>query len=232
LKIPRFAPILAAVLMALSARAASPIDGSWIGTFMYPSGADLKVIFYFKADGDKVTGKVDSKKGPAPILSGSIKGNEFNFTVSVDGTLIEHECTLSGDTISVKAKFAGQQPSTLTLTRAPYIPPAGPDPTGHWNWTVTLPGADRTYQISANLVFSVGALTGSYHGRFGDAAISDASFKDGVVAFTVAREHEGVPFVLRYRGALSGDTLTGTVDVPPLDGAPASTIAWTASRAN
>jgi hypothetical protein len=230
-KFPWVLPILAACLLCLPARAASPIDGSWTGQYTYPDGTQLKVTFYFKADGDKVTGKVDSKAGPAQILSGSIKGNDFNFRVQFNDSLIEHQCTVSGDTISMKVTFAGQQSSTLTLARVAGAPlSVPPDPNGHWNWTVTLPGGDRTYQVSANLVYSVGMLTGTYHGRFGDAPISDASFRDGVVAFTVSREHEGSPFVLRYTGTLSGDTLTGTVAVPPLDGAPASTIAWSAAR--
>jgi hypothetical protein len=212
-------------------RAASPIDGRWVGTFMYPGGSDLKVTFYFKVEGDRVTGRVDSAAGPAPILPGSIAGNDFNFKVSFKDSIIDHQCTVSGDTISMKVTFAGQQPSTFTLNRvfdAPVAVP--PDPSGHWNWTVTLPSADRTYQISATLVYSQGSLTGTYHGRFGDAAISDASFKDGVVTFSVARDHEGKPFLLKYQGTLSGDTLTGTVAVPPLDGADATTIAWSARR--
>jgi hypothetical protein len=224
---------LAAFLAPLPAPAASPIDGSWAGSFMYPGGTDMKVIFYFKADGDKVTGRVDSKAGPAPILSGSIKGNDFNFRVSFNDSLIEHQCTVSGDTISMKVTFAGQQPSDMTLSRiadGPLTVP--PDPTGHWNWTVTPPGHDRTYEVSANLVYSLGALAGSYHGRFGDASISNASFKDGVVAFSVVRQYEGSPYVLSYSGTLAGGTLTGTVAIPAYDGTPATRIAWKATRGN
>jgi hypothetical protein len=133
----------------------------------------------------------------------------------------------------MKVTFAGQQASTLTLNRVVGAPlDLPPDPSGHWNWTVTPPGGDRTYQVSATLVYSLGVLTGNYHGRFGDAPISEASFKDGLVTFSVLREHEGRPFVLRYSGAFEGNSLTGTVAIPPLDGAPASTISWSATRSN
>jgi hypothetical protein len=230
-KIPRILAVLAAFLLPLCARASSPIDGRWTGDYINPDGTKLGIIFYFKVDGDKLTGRADSKDGPAPILSGSVNGNDFDFKISFNDSLIDHQCTVSGDTISMKVTFAGQQPSVLTLNRvvdAPLVVP--PDPSGHWNWTVTQPGTDKTYQISATLVFSLGVLSGTYHGRFGDAPISDASFKDGVVTFSVAREHEGKPFLLKYQGNFSGDTLTGTVAVPPLDGADATTISWTASR--
>jgi hypothetical protein len=230
----RFPSILAlafACLVALPGRAASPIDGRWTGDYTNPDGTKLNVIFYFKVEGDKVTGRADSKAGPAPILSGSISGNDFSFKVSFKDSLIEHQAAVSGDTITMKVTFAGQQPSTMTLNRVVDAPIAvPPDPTGHWNWSVTPPVGNRTYQISATLVYSLGALTGTYHGRLGDTTITDASFRDGVVTFSVSRDYEGRFIQVRYQGTFSGDTLTGTVAIPPIDGAGATTIPWTAKR--
>lgn len=231
MNIRRIPLVLAACLLPVCAPAASPIDGRWSGEYTYPDGTKLEVIFYFKVDGDRVTGRVDSKKGPAPILSGTIEGSEFDFKASFNDSLIDHRCTVSGDTISMRVTFAGQQPSSLTLKRALDAPPVvPPDPTGHWNWTVTPPGVSRTYQISATLVFSVGTLTGEYHGRLGDVPITDASFRDGIVAFSVTRDYEGKFILVRYQGTLSGDTLTGTIAIPPIDGAAATTIPWSARR--
>jgi hypothetical protein len=230
-KIPQILAVVAACLLPLCARASSPIDGRWVGDYTNPDGTQIRINFYFKVDGDKVTGRADSKEGPAQILSGSVKGNDFDFKISFNDSLIDHQCTVSGDTITMKVTFAGQQPSTIILSRVVDAPLAvPPDPTGHWNWTVTPPGGDRTYQISATLVFSLGTLSGAYHGRLGDAPISDASFRDGVVTFSVARDYEGKPFLVKYQGALSGDTLTGTVAIPPFEGAGAATIPWSARR--
>jgi hypothetical protein len=232
-KILKLFPLLALLLLPLAAAAANPIDGTWEGIFKYPGGnPDLKVRFNFKVDGDKVTGSVDSKKGPAPIISGTASGNMFTFKVAINDVVIEHTCTLSGDTISTLVTFGGQQPTTMTLTRVVGALPPGPTPTGHWHWTVTPPGHDRTYEVSANLVYSDGVLTGSYHGRFGDAYISNATFKAGVVAFSVVRQYEGKPYILSYSGTLDGDTLTGTVAIPAYDGTVATTIDWKADRRN
>jgi hypothetical protein len=222
---------MAACLLPLAATAASPIDGTWEGLFKYPGGnPDLKVTFNLKADGDRVTGAVDSKKGPAPIIPGPINGNSFSFKVAVNDVIVDHQCTLSGDTITVVVTFAGQQPTTLVLKRTAAIPSLGPTPTGHWNWTVSPPSQDHTYLVSATLVFSGGELTGTYHGRYGEAALSDASFKDGVVTFSVTRDYQGKPYTLTYRGALAGDTLTGTVDIPAFNGAPSAKLDWKALR--
>jgi hypothetical protein len=225
--------VLVACLLPLAAMAASPIDGTWEGTFKYPGGnPDLRVVFNLKADGSQLTGAVDSKKGPAPILSGSVNGSSFDFKLAVGDVMIDHQGTVSGDTISMVVTFAGQQPTTMALNRIAATPSLGPTPTGHWNWTVTPPGQDRTYLVSATLVFSGGELTGTYHGRYGEASLSDASFKAGVVTFSVTRDFQGKPYTLTYRGALAGDTLTGTVAIPAFNGAPASTIDWKASRGN
>jgi hypothetical protein len=230
-KFPSILAIVALCLLPLSAKAASPIDGRWVGDYTNPDGTELKITFYFKVDGDKLTGRADSAKGPARIVSGSVSGNDFDFKIEFNDSLIDHQCTVSGDTISMKVTFAGQQPSMLTLTRVVDAPLAiPPDPTGHWNWTIKPPTRDRTYQISATLVYSLGILSGTYHSRIGDAPISDASFKGGVVTFSVARDYEGKPFLVTYQGTLSGDTLTGTVAIPPLDGADATTIPWSARR--
>jgi hypothetical protein len=231
MRFPGILAVLAAFLLPLSAGASSPIDGRWTGDYTNPDGSKLGITFYFKVDGDKLTGRADSADGPAPILKGTVKGDDFDFKVSFNDSLIDHQCTVSGDTITMKVTFAGQQPSILTLNRVVGAPPGvPPDPTGHWNWTVTPPGANRTYQISATLVYSLGALTGTYHGRLGDVPIRDASFKDGVVTFSVMRDYEGKFILVRYQGTFSGDTLTGTIAVPPLDGAEATTIPWSARR--
>jgi hypothetical protein len=233
MRFPKLLLVLAACLLPLAALAASPIDGTWVGKFKYPGGnPDLKVTFNLKADGDRVTGTVDSKKGPAPIMSGSINGNTFNFKVAVNDVVVDHQCTITGDTISVVVTFAGQQPTTMTLDRVAETPSLGPTPTGHWNWTVSPPSQDHTYLVSATLVYSGGELTGTYHGRYGEATLSNASFKDGVVTFDVTRDHEGKSYTLTYKGTLSGDTLTGTVAIPAFNGAPSATLDWKASRKN
>jgi hypothetical protein len=233
-KIPKLLLLIAACLLPLAASAASPIDGTWVGTFKYPGdeNPDLKVTFNLKADGNRVIGTADSKKGPVTILSGTISGNSFDFKLALNDVLIDHQCTVSGDTITMLVTFAGQQPTTMTLKRVAAEPSLGPTPTGHWNWTVTPPSQDHTYLVSATLVYSGGELTGTYNGRYGEAAISDASFKDGVVTFSVTRDHEGKPYTITYQGALSGDTLTGTVAIPAFNGAPSATIPWKASRKN
>ena len=232
MKSTRTLAAIAACLLPLAALAASPIDGSWKGSFKAPDGSgEFALVFTFKADGDKVTGSVTGDNGPAPIVSGSVKDNAFEFKVDVNGTTINHKCTVSGDTIDMVFTFGDQPPAKMTLNRVVAAAPAAPDPTGLWKWTIAPQGAGQVFDISAKLSFADGKLTGLYQSHMGEAPISDASFKDGAIAFSVVRERDGKKFTVKYQGTLAGDSITGTLELPGFDGGDSATLDWKAARA-
>jgi hypothetical protein len=233
MKSPRILATLAALLLPIAAFAASPIDGSWKGSFKTPDGSgETTLTFTFKVDADsKITGTVEGDNGPTPIASGSIKDNAFEFKVDLNGTTINHKCTVSGDTIAMTFTFGDQPPADMKLTRVVAAASSAPDPTGTWKWTVSPAGSGQTFEVSAKLSYADGKLTGTYQSRMGEAPISDASFKDGAVAFSVVRQRDGNTFTIKYKGTLSGDTITGTLDLPGFDGADGTTVDWKASRA-
>ena len=80
-------------------------------------------------------------------------------------------------------------------------------------------------------MLTAGALTGVVAGRQGPAAIGDAIFKDGVVAFTVTRGTPETQVVFKYSGKFDGDTITGTIEKPaPQKDAPPVKTEWKATR--
>jgi hypothetical protein len=231
---PRLLAVAAAFLLPLVASAASPIDGTWTGQIPGREGP-LTLTFTFKAEGGSVTGSVRGDNAPSPIVSGSIKGNAFDFKIVVNGVTVAHTCTINGDTIDMSYTFGGQPASKLKLVRsaaAPAVAQApGPDPTGTWKWTVTPPGAGMTFEVSCRMAYADGKLTGTYMSRNGEAPITEASFKDGALSFSVVRERDGTSFTVRYKGILSGDTITGTLDLPAFGGGDGVTVPWKATRA-
>jgi hypothetical protein len=104
------------------------------------------------------------------------------------------------------------------------------DPTGAWKWTLNAPTGDKV-EVSLKLELKDGKLTGAYSNRFGDAPITEASFKDDVVAFSVDREIDGNKFTVKYSGKLEGDTIKGTVELPGFGGGDPSKMDWNATRA-
>jgi hypothetical protein len=109
------------------------------------------------------------------------------------------------------------------------------NPTGTWKWSI--PGRDgQSFELTLKLEVKDGKLAGTMLGvqrdqfQIPDTPISDASFKNDVVAFTVTREFNGNKFVSKYEGKLEGDTIKGTSERPGRDGG-ATKRDWLAKRA-
>src|SRR5688572_21288968 len=96
-------------------------------------------------------------------------------------------------------------------------------PAGVWKWTQQ--GRDgSSWEQSLKLDYTGGKLTGSLlpaeaaWGQTPEVPISDATFNEGVVAFTVRREFNGNSVAFKYQGKLSADMITGTSERPNRDG--------------
>lgn len=78
----RAAVSIAAVLTFLAVSAwAADINGKWKAEFQTPNGDTRTSIFTFKADGEKLTGAVESRRGTVDIQEGRISGDEVSFVV-------------------------------------------------------------------------------------------------------------------------------------------------------
>jgi hypothetical protein len=121
--------------------------------------------------------------------------------------------------------------AAVALTAAAYAA----DATGNWKWSQE--GRNGPQEITAKLDVKGDKLTGSVTGGGGGqqapmpADISEASIKDGVVSFTVAREFNGNKRVTKYSGKLDGDTIKGTVELPGRGDAAPTKADWVATRA-
>jgi hypothetical protein len=127
-------------------------------------------------------------------------------------------------------------------------PSAPADPSGSWTFQQQMGGRGGggggqrkggrggAATITLTLTLKDGNLTGtvSQPGRGGGdpvvTDISDASFKDGTVTFSVVREFNDNKIVTKYSGKLDGDTITGTVLAPGRGGADPTPRDWVAKR--
>ncbi len=110
--------------------------------------------------------------------------------------------------------------STALVVRAADAPAAKAEaasPAGTWKWSTTMGRqGGASIEQTLKLEYKDGKLTGTVlafetqMGKIPDAAIEEASFKDGVVAFTVTREFNGNKIVTKYEGKLDGDTIKGS----------------------
>ncbi len=102
------------------------------------------------------------------------------------------------------------------------------DPTGTWKWTTQSPNGEIATTLK--LESKDGKLAGAYSNQFGDTTISNATFKDDVLAFDVVREFDGNKFVVKYRGKLQGDAIKGTLEAPGQGGGEPMKLDWNATR--
>ncbi len=111
------------------------------------------------------------------------------------------------------------------------------DPSGTWKWSQPGRQGGTPTEITAKLALKDGKLTGTVTqpGRGGgapmDIEISDASYKDGDIAFSTVQEFNGNKRVTKYTGKLDGDSIKGTVLAPGRGGGEPMPRDWMASRA-
>ncbi len=87
---------------------AADINGNWKGTVKTPDGNDLEIIYYLKAEGENLTGKVEAENlGAVPLLDGKIKGQDFNFKLKLGNTIMENQGKMFSDSIVIKTLVQG-----------------------------------------------------------------------------------------------------------------------------
>ncbi len=109
-------------------------------------------------------------------------------------------------------------------------------PAGTWKWTVQGRQGGQGFEQVLRLDYKEGKVTGTMVGRQGgqfsvpDTAISDASFKDGVLTFSLTREFNGRSFTTKYEGKVEGDTIKGSYERPAFNSAAPAKTEWIAKR--
>lgn len=109
-------------------------------------------------------------------------------------------------------------------------------PTGTWKWTVQGRQGGQGFEQTLKLEHKDGKLTGMILGMQGgqfsvpDTAISDATFKENTIKFTVVREFNGNTFTTKYEGKLVGDLIKGSSERPNPNGGEPVKREWEAKR--
>jgi hypothetical protein len=110
------------ILMALSAMAAFAADvaGTWKASVETPNG-NFENTFVFKVDGAKLTGtSANEMMGETPISDGKVDGDDVSFNIVLNRDGNEFK-------LAYKGKVTGKD----------------------MKLTVTLPGGDRTFEMTA-----------------------------------------------------------------------------------
>ena len=108
-------------------------------------------------------------------------------------------------------------------------------PSGHWKWTVQGRQGGQGFDQELTLVVKDGKLSGVMKGRKAgsysvpDTPITDVTFKDGQVSFSLTRELNGQKFTTKYIGKVEGDAIKGSFERSGVPEAMAKSD-WNATR--
>jgi len=77
------------------------LNGKWKGSIQTDAGSDYPFTYNFKADGNKLSGDVQTPVGTMPITDGSIKGDSILFNVTYNGVDIPNKGKCYTDSIAI-----------------------------------------------------------------------------------------------------------------------------------
>lgn len=112
---------------------------------------------------------------------------------------------------------------------------ASASPAGTWKWTVQGRTGGQGFDQTLKLDYQDGKLSGILLGakteryQVPDTPISDASFDQGTIRFSVTREFNGNKFTTKYEGRLEGDAIRGSSERAGSGGEPVKRE-WNAQR--
>ena len=113
---------------------------------------------------------------------------------------------------------------------------ADASPNGTWKWTQQGRQGGQGSERKIKLELKDGKLTGamlpyeSPMGAMPETPISDGTYKDGVVAFSLTREFNGQSFTIKYEGKLDCDTIKVSSEFPGFNGGEPRNTEWDAKR--
>jgi len=109
--------ILMLTVFSMAAFAAD-VTGNWKASLDTPNGA-IEFTYVLKADGNVVTGTIQSQMGDMKIDEGKLDGDNISFSATVENMgKISYKGTVKGDEMTLTFTFAGGQGGDM-----PAMPP-------------------------------------------------------------------------------------------------------------
>ncbi|TSD63454.1 glycoside hydrolase [Inquilinus sp. KBS0705] len=88
-------------MICLAAAVFADLNGKWTGNLTMADGNSIPVTYDFKVDGEKLTGTAQSPEGDVALENGKIKGDDFSFSVNVNGMDIPHSGKVYADSVGM-----------------------------------------------------------------------------------------------------------------------------------
>jgi len=155
----------------------SKLAGRWEGKFTRPDGEEMKFVYTFKIDGEKLTGTIVSPRGEREITNGKVKEDELSFEVQAGDNVITYQGKLADNKITMKSQGPWGDRET-TLTRVVDI---------NGRWLTKFEGPDGGEGMELTFTFKVDGekLTGKAESAMGELDLINGKVKGDEFSFDV-----------------------------------------------
>ncbi len=177
----------------LSSQNKDALSGKYEGVAKSDQIGDIPLTVEIKNDNGKLSGKIDSPQGPAPITSGTFDNGKIVMKFDAGGSEGTVTAMLDGDKITGKWELGGQGGS-LELKRAsmvavapaaatPAAPAAGDPLTGEWDASADAQGTSIPFTLKLKLEGD--KVTGSSDSSQGSAPLSKGTWVGNKLTFSL-----------------------------------------------
>jgi hypothetical protein len=180
-----------------SAQAKDPLSGKYEGVAKSEQMGDIPLTVEIKNEAGKLSGKIDSPQGPAPITGGTFDngkivmkfdagGNEGTVTATLDGDKITGKWELGGQGGGLELKRAGMAAAAPAASAAPKkesSPAAGDPLSGDWDAAADAQGTSIPFTLKLKL--DGDKVTGSSESAQGAVALSKGTWTANKLTFSL-----------------------------------------------
>jgi hypothetical protein len=154
----------------------SKLAGRWEGKFTRQDGQEMKLLYTFKIDVEKLTGTVESPMGELEIKEGKAKGDDLSFKVEMGDNAVDYQGKLVEGKIKLKSKSSRGE-REITLSRVEDI-------SGRWVAKLESPDGES---MEITFVFKVEGdkLTGKVESPMGNMDLTNGKAKGDEFSFDV-----------------------------------------------
>lgn len=179
-----------------SAQAKDTLSGKYEGVAKSEQMGDIPLTVEIKNDAGKLSGKIDSPQGPAPITGGTFDngkivmkfdagGNEGTVTAMLDGDKITGKWELGGQGGGLELKRAGMAaaPGASAAPKKESAPAAGDPLSGDWDAAADAQGTSIPFTLKLKLEGD--KVTGSSESAQGAVPLSKGTWTANKLTFSL-----------------------------------------------
>ena len=183
---------------------AQNLNGKWKGKMTGPNG-DLDLLYNFNVHADSLIGDVTSVMGTLPLENGKVNGNEFSFTVNVNGQVFSDNGVLEGDIIKLSSPMRDEPMILNRVNEESKI---------DGKWIGKVAGPQGEFEITFTFKVDGDKLTGKNSSTMGENELTNGVVNGNEFSFDVDAGGMIISHKCKY---LDDDTIDANVKVMDQD---------------